>query len=259
MCFKAVRVIPACSFKRLIIKTIAMKDNSRRQFIKNTITATAVVTVGASLIDSAAAFAGVDGFKFTQVALPFKYADLEPNIDALTNEIHYTKHHAAYIKNVNDAIVAEKIPYTSEKEFFANASKLSAKARNNAGGAWNHNFFWESLRAPGGAGPQGKLLDAINGSFGSVDKLKEQFNDTATKRFGSGWAWLVNDGGKLKIGSTANQDNPLFDTAELKGTPLLGLDIWEHAYYLKYQNRRPEYIANWWNVVNWDKVANRLA
>lgn len=236
-----------------------MKDNSRRTFIKNTIAATAVVTVGASLIDSSAAFAGVEAFKFTQVALPFKYADLEPSIDALTNEIHYTKHHTAYIKNVNDAIVAEKIPYTSEKEFFANASKLSAKARNNAGGAWNHNFFWESLRAPNGAAPQGKLLDAINGSFGSLDKLKEQFNDAATKRFGSGWAWVVNDGGKLKIGSTANQDNPLFDNAELKGTPLLGLDVWEHAYYLKYQNRRPEYIANWWNVVNWDKVAQRLA
>jgi Fe-Mn family superoxide dismutase len=236
-----------------------MTDNSRRTFIKNTIAATAVVTVGASLIDSSAAFGGVEAFKFTQVALPFKYADMEPSIDALTNEIHYTKHHTAYIKNVNDAIVAEKIPYTSEKEFFANASKLSAKARNNAGGAWNHNFFWESLRAPGGTAPQGKLLDAINGSFGSLDKLKEQFNDAATKRFGSGWAWLVNDGGKLKIGSTANQDNPLFDNAELKGTPLLGLDVWEHAYYLKYQNRRPEYIANWWNVVNWDKVAQRLA
>ena len=235
-----------------------MKDNSRRKFIKNTIAATAVVTVGASLIDSSAAFAGAGAFKFTQVALPFKYADLEPSIDALTNEIHYTKHHTAYIKNVNDAIVAEKIPYASEKEFFANASKLSVKARNNAGGAWNHNFFWESLRAPGAAAPQGKLLDAINGSFGSLDKLKEQFNDAATKRFGSGWAWLVSDGGKLKIGSTANQDNPLFDNAELKGTPLLGLDVWEHAYYLKYQNRRPEYIANWWNVVNWDKVAQRL-
>jgi Fe-Mn family superoxide dismutase len=235
-----------------------MKDNSRRTFIKNTIAATAVVTAGASLIDSTTAFAGVDAFKFTQVALPFKYADLEPSIDALTNEIHYTKHHTAYIKNVNDAIVAEKIPYTSEKEFFVNASKLSAKARNNAGGAWNHNLFWESLRAPGGTAPQGKLLDAINSSFGSVDKLKEQFNDAATKRFGSGWAWLVNDGGKLRIGSTANQDNPLFDSAELKGTPLLGLDVWEHAYYLKYQNRRADYVASFWTIVNWEAVSKRL-
>jgi Fe-Mn family superoxide dismutase len=235
-----------------------MKNNSRRKFIKNTLVATAAVTAGTSLFNTSNVLAGAEAFKFTQVPLPFKYADLEPNIDALTNEIHYTKHHTAYIKNVNDAIVAENITYTSEKEFFANASKLSAKARNNAGGAWNHNFFWESLRAPGGAGPKGKLLELINSSFGSVDKLKEQFNDAATKRFGSGWAWLVSDGGKLKTGSTANQDNPWFDNAELKGTPLLALDVWEHAYYLKYQNRRPEYITNWWNVVNWDKVAARL-
>ncbi|RYY31786.1 MAG: superoxide dismutase, partial [Sphingobacteriaceae bacterium] len=173
-------------------------------------------------------------------------------------EIHYTKHHATYIKNINEAIVAEKIPYATEKDFFANASKLSAKARNNGGGAWNHNFFWESLRAPGTAIQPGKLLDAINASFGSVDKFKELFADAATKRFGSGWAWLVQDGGKLKIGSTPNQDNPLMDNAEIKGTPILGLDVWEHAYYLKYQNKRPDYIQNWWNVVNWEAAQNRL-
>ena len=212
----------------------------------------------ASAASSNNLFNPAEPFKFTQVPLPFKYADLEPNIDALTNEIHYTKHHTAYIKNVNDAIIAEKIPYTSEREFFANASKLSSKARNNAGGAWNHNFFWESLRAPGGAGPNGKLLDGINASFGSLDKFKEEFGKAALGRFGSGWAWLVNDGGKLKIGSTANQDNPLFDNAEQKGTPLLGLDVWEHAYYLKYQNKRADYIAGFWNVVNWESVAKRL-
>ncbi|GAA4333221.1 superoxide dismutase [Mn] [Mucilaginibacter gynuensis] len=237
-----------------------MENKSRRKFIQTSLTATAAIAVGlqAKGAFAADALAGAEPFKFTQVALPFKYADLEPSIDALTNEIHYTKHHTAYIKNVNDAIVAEKIPYTTEKEFFANASKLSAKARNNAGGAWNHNFFWLSLRAPGGAGPNGKLADAITASFGSLDKFKTEFNDAATKRFGSGWAWLVNDGGKLKVTSTANQDNPLFDNAEVKGTPLLALDVWEHAYYLKYQNRRPEYIAGFWNVVNWDAVAKRL-
>jgi Fe-Mn family superoxide dismutase len=244
-----------------------MENNSRRKFISNTLTATVAVAVGAPLIlNSSPALAATgntifnpaEPFKFTQVPLPFKYADLEPSIDALTNEIHYTKHHTAYIKNVNDAIIAEKIPYTTEKEFFANASKLSAKARNNAGGAWNHNFFWESLKAPGATGPNGKLKDALTSAFGSVDKFKEEFGKAALGRFGSGWAWLVNDGGKLKIGSTANQDNPWFDNSELKGTPLLGLDVWEHAYYLKYQNKRADYITNFWNVVNWEQVAKRL-
>ena len=242
-------------------------ENSRRKFITNSLTATAVVALGAPLLlnnpEASAATASnsfnpAGPFKFTQVPLPFKYADLEPSIDALTNDIHYTKHHAAYIKNVNDAIVAEKIPYSSEKDFFVNASKLSAKARNNAGGAWNHNFFWESLRAPGGAGPSGKLLDGISTSFVSIDKFKEEFGKAALGRFGSGWAWLVSDGGKLKISSTANQDNPWFDNSELKGTPLLGLDVWEHAYYLKYQNRRADYVSGFWDIVNWDKVAERL-
>ena len=244
-----------------------MEDNSRRKFINNTLTATAAVALGAPLIltssqaktSAADFFTPADAFKFTQVQLPFKYADLEPSIDALTNEIHYTKHHATYIKNVNEAILAEKIPYNSEKDFFANASKLSAKARNNAGGAWNHNFFWESLRAPGANGPDGKLKDALVSSFGSVEKFKEEFGAAALGRFGSGWAWLVKDGGKLKIGSTANQDNPWFDNSTFKGTPLLGLDVWEHAYYLKYQNKRADYITNWWNVVNWEQVAKRLA
>lgn len=235
-----------------------MSIHSRRKFIQNSLTATAAFTVAAPVV-SLANIAQAAPFQFKQVALPFKYAELEPAIDALTNEIHYTKHHTAYIKNVNEAIVAEKLSYTSENEFFANASKLSAKARNNAGGAWNHNFFWLSLRAPGGAGPRGSLLAAINQSFGSLDKFKEQFADAATKRFGSGWAWLVKDGDKLKISSTPNQDNPLFDNAEVKGTPLLGLDVWEHAYYLKYQNKRADYINAFWSVVNWDAVAKRLS
>ncbi|RVU02595.1 superoxide dismutase [Mucilaginibacter limnophilus] len=239
-----------------------MENNSRRKFIQNTLAATAAISVGNSFIANAIAAtpdsAGAETFAFKQVPLPYKYQALEPHIDALTNEIHYTKHHTAYIKKVNDLIVSEKIAYATEKDFFANASKLSAGARNNGGGAWNHNFFWESMRAPGAGTAQGKLLDAINASFGSFDKFKAQFTDAATKRFGSGWAWLVKDGNKLIIGSTPNQDNPLMDNAEIKGTPLLGIDVWEHAYYLKYQNRRPEYIENWYNVVNWDKVAERL-
>lgn len=194
---------------------------------------------------------------FSQVALPYAYAALEPSIDAMTMEIHYTKHHAAYIKNVNEAIAADGITAANEKDFFSTASKLSAKARNNGGGAWNHNFFWQVMK-PGGGAPEGKLLDGLNGAFGSVDKFKEQFTQAAMTRFGSGWAWLVNDGGKLKIGSTPNQDNPLMDSSDLKGTPILALDVWEHAYYLKYQNKRNEYVANWWNVVNWQEVSKRL-
>lgn len=173
-------------------------------------------------------------------------------------EIHYSKHHAAYIKNVNEAITAENIAYNSEKDFFANTSKLSAKARNNSGGAWNHNFFWQVMKPNGGGAPGGKISDAINGSFGSFDKFKDQFTQAAMSRFGSGWAWLVNNNGKLTIGSTPNQDNPLMNISEFKGTPLLGIDVWEHAYYLKYQNKRNEYIANWWNVVNWEEVAKLL-
>jgi superoxide dismutase, Fe-Mn family len=196
--------------------------------------------------------------QFAQIALPYAFNALEPNIDALTMEIHYSKHHTAYIKNVNEAIAAEKISFVTDNEFFQNISKLSSKARNNGGGAWNHNFFWQVMKPNGGGAPSGKLADAINGAFGSFDKFKEEFSKAATTRFGSGWAWLVNDAGKLKISSTANQDNPLMDISELKGTPLLAIDVWEHAYYLKYQNKRTDYIANWWNVVNWDEVAKRL-
>ncbi|MFM9838496.1 MAG: superoxide dismutase [Cyclobacteriaceae bacterium] len=230
---------------------------SRRKFVKDALKATAVVAVGTSILKSTEVFAEVAPVQFAQTALPYAYAALEPNIDAMTMEIHYGKHHAAYVKNVNDAIAADKISFTSEKDFFANASKLSAKARNNGGGVWNHNFFWQVMKPNGGGVPTGKVADAINGAFGSFDKFKEQFTDAAMKRFGSGWAWLVHDG-KLKIGSTANQDNPLMDSSELKGAPLLALDVWEHAYYLKYQNKRNEYVANWWNTVNWDEVAKGL-
>jgi superoxide dismutase, Fe-Mn family len=241
---------------------------SRRDFIGKTLKAAVVTTVGAPFVmHNAKVMAGVEHsdtatapLQFSQVALPYAYNALEPYIDAQTMEIHYSKHHTAYIKNVNDAITAEGITYGSEKDFFHNASKLSAKARNNGGGAWNHNFFWQVMKPAAGGGPQGKVADAINGAFGSFDKFKEQFAQAATTRFGSGWAWLVNDNGKLKIGSTANQDNPLMNlSGELNGAPVLALDVWEHAYYLKYQNKRNDYIANWWNVVNWEEVAKRLA
>lgn len=240
---------------------------TRREFVQQALKATTLTALGTPLAlkalaedqpSHAGAIAG-SALQFSQVTLPYAYSALEPSIDATTMEIHYTKHHTAYIKNVNEAIAAEKITFGSEKDFFANASKLSAKARNNGGGAWNHNFFWQVMK-PGSANPTGKIGEAINSSFGSFDKFKEQFTQAAMTRFGSGWAWLVKDsGGKLKIGSTPNQDNPLMDVSELKGTPLLGIDVWEHAYYLKYQNKRNEYIANFYNVVNWDEVAKRLA
>ena len=229
-----------------------MRKINRREFLK-----TSVITTVAAALPLKNIIAAPSALQFAQVKLPYGYAALEPNIDATTMDIHYNKHHAAYVKNANDAIAAESITYATEIDFFANTSKLSAKARNNGGGVWNHNFFWQVMK-PGSVAPTGKVADAINGSFGSFDKFKEEFAKAAMGRFGSGWAWLVNDGGKLKIGSTPNQDNPLMDVSDLKGTPLLALDVWEHAYYLKYQNKRNEYVANWWNVVNWDEVALRL-
>lgn len=235
-------------------------STTRRKFIKDSVRASAAVAVGTSFIltESTARAPATAILQFAQIPLPYSFNALEPNIDALTMEIHYGKHHATYVKNVNEAIAADKIVYENEKDFFANASKLSAKARNNGGGVYNHNFFWQAMKPNGGGIPVGRVSDALNGAFGSFDKFKEQFSDAAMKRFGSGWAWLVNDGGKLKIGSTPNQDNPLMDMSELKGTPVLALDVWEHAYYLKYQNKRNEYVANWWNTINWDEVAKNL-
>jgi Fe-Mn family superoxide dismutase len=233
-----------------------MDKLTRRKFIGSSAAASAALigipSVFATSIDEQSPL------KFTQLALPYPSNALEPHIDTMTMEIHYGKHHAAYVKNVNDAIAEEKISQPGEKDFFASVSKLSAKARNNGGGVWNHNFFWQSM-GPGSVPAPGKVADAINGAFGSMEKFKEQFTMAAMQRFGSGWAWLVNDAGKLKIGSTPNQDNPLMDVSDLKGTPLLALDVWEHAYYLKYQNKRNEYVAAWWNVVNWDEVARRMA
>jgi Fe-Mn family superoxide dismutase len=242
-------------------------NTSRRKFIEHSFKAAGLV-VASPLLANASAVGGystepankvMTAVKFSQVALPYANNALEPSIDATTMDIHYNKHHTSYIKNVNDAIEAEKISFSDEKDFFKNASKLSTKAKNNGGGAWNHNFFWQIMRPVKEANnPSGKIAEAINGSFESFDKFKEQFTTAAMTRFGSGWAWLVSENGKLKIGSTANQDNPLMDTSDIKGTPLLGIDVWEHAYYLKYQNKRNEYVANWWKVVNWDEAAKRL-
>jgi len=195
---------------------------------------------------------------FAQLPLPYAYDALEPHIDARTMEIHYSKHHAAYVKNVMDAVAEEGITAADDAAFFASVGKWSSKARNNGGGAWNHNFFWQIMGPGKGGKPEGKVLDAINASFGSVEKFQTIFTEASMKRFGSGWAWLVDKDGKLEIGSTPNQDNPLMDVSDLKGKPLLALDVWEHAYYLKYQNKRNEYVAAWWNVVNWEEVAKRM-
>ena len=196
--------------------------------------------------------------KFELPKLPYSYDALEPVIDKMTMEIHHTKHHQAYVTNLNNAIAGTELEGKSLEELMANISKHPVAVRNNGGGHYNHSLFW-NLMKQGGSTPSGALLEAINSTFNSVDEFKEKFNAAAMTRFGSGWAWLVVAGGKLVISSTPNQDNPLMDIADVKGTPLLGLDVWEHAYYLKYQNRRNEYVGNWWNVVNWDEVAKRFA
>ncbi len=192
--------------------------------------------------------------KFELPQLPYSYDALEPYIDKMTMEIHYTKHHNAYVTNLNKAIEGTENEGKSLEEMFSTISKLPVAVRNNGGGHWNHSLFWTLMKQNGGGNPTGKIADAINSEFGSFNEFKTKFNNSAATRFGSGWAWLLVQDGKLVVSSTPNQDNPLMDVAEVKGLPILGLDVWEHAYYLKYQNRRPEYIENWWNVVNWDKV-----
>lgn len=190
--------------------------------------------------------------------LGYDYAALEPHIDARTMEIHYTKHHQAYVNNLNTAIAGTEWEQKSLEDIMANISKLSAAVRNNGGGHYNHTLYWTVMGPNKGGSPKGELAEAINQTFGSFDKFKEQFTQAGMTRFGSGWAWLVKAGNELKITSTPNQDNPLMDIAEVKGLPLLGADVWEHAYYLKYQNRRNEYLAAFWNVVNWDEVERRF-
>ena len=191
---------------------------------------------------------------FTLPALPYAPDALEPHIDSTTMQIHHGKHHQAYVDNLNKAVAGTPNENKSIEEIVASAGSISPAVRNNGGGHWNHSFFWEILAPGTGGAPTGKIAEAINSTFGSFDAFKEKFNAAGTTRFGSGWAWLIVKDGKLEVTSTPNQDNPLMDVAEVKGTPVLGVDVWEHAYYLKYQNKRPDYLAAFWNVVNWKKV-----
>jgi Fe-Mn family superoxide dismutase len=186
--------------------------------------------------------------------LPYDYNALEPHIDARTMEIHHTKHHAGYTKKLNNAIEGSSLSGKSIEDILKNVSKESTAVRNNGGGFYNHDLFWKIMSPNGGGNPSGDLGDAINSSFGSFDQFKDEFSNAASGRFGSGWAWLVVNNGSLEVGSTPNQDNPLMDVSQLSGTPILGIDVWEHAYYLKYQNKRAEYVSAWWSVVNWAKV-----
>jgi superoxide dismutase, Fe-Mn family len=195
---------------------------------------------------------------FTLPALPYAHDALEPHIDKLTMEIHHGKHHQAYVDNLNKAIAGTEHENKSLEELVANAGKISPAVRNNGGGHWNHSFFWQILSGKGGK-PEGKLADAINSTFGSLEALQEKVSTAGATRFGSGWAWLIVKDGKLEVSSTPNQDNPLMDVADVKGMPILGIDVWEHAYYLKYQNKRPDYLKAIWNVINWSKVAEHFA
>ncbi|MEO6819124.1 MAG: superoxide dismutase [Ginsengibacter sp.] len=192
---------------------------------------------------------------FTLPDLPYSYDALEPHIDKETMQIHHDKHHAGYVTNLNKAIEGTEHENKSLEELVAHAGSISPAVRNNAGGHWNHSFFWQILSPNGGGKPSGKLAEAIEESFGSFEEMQEKFNAAGAGRFGSGWAWLCNNNGKLQICSTPNQDNPLMDVAECKATPILGADVWEHAYYLKYQNKRADYLKAFWNLVNWDKVS----
>ncbi|WP_114748106.1 superoxide dismutase [Pleomorphovibrio marinus] len=196
---------------------------------------------------------------FELPALPYEKNALEPHIDAKTMEIHHGKHHNAYVTNLNNAVKGTDLENKSIEEIMKNVSSASGAVRNNGGGHYNHSLFWTILSPKGGGEPSGELADAIKSKFGSFDAFKEEFGKAAATRFGSGWAWLCIDGGELHVCSTPNQDNPLMDVAETQGTPLLGLDVWEHAYYLNYQNRRPDYISAFWSVVNWDEVSKRYA
>ncbi len=210
------------------------------------------------LASSSPLIAPAQGGEFTQVALPYAYAALEPNIDAQTMEIHYSKHHAAYTKKFNDAVKDEKLTGLSAEEIFGNVDKYSAAVRNNGGGYYNHNLFWMCLSPSGGGEPTGEIAQAITKDFGTFAAFKDAFTKASAGVFGSGWTWLISREGKLSIVTTPNQDNPLMNISKDKGKPLLCLDVWEHAYYLKYQNKRADYINAFWNVVNWDFVSSNL-
>ena len=237
-----------------------MKHNhERRKFIQQSISAG--MAIGATtFIPEVLKGNEIQTTPFTQTPLSYGFNALEPHIDALTMEIHYTKHAAAYTKNLNDAAIAEfKGANISIEDALKNISLYSAKLRNNGGGHFNHEFFWKSMMPNAPQLQEGKLKDAIISTFNSLENFKAKLSDAAMTRFGSGWAWLYIDDKKLlQIGSTPNQDNPLMDVTSIKGIPLLGLDVWEHAYYLKYQNRRAEYVNNWFNLINWKQVEERM-
>lgn len=196
---------------------------------------------------------------FTLAPLPYAYDALEPYIDAETMKIHHGKHHQAYVDNLNAAVAGTENENKSLEDLVKHAGSISPAVRNNGGGHWNHTFFWGIMKVNNGAAPSGPLADAMNEAFGSFDAFKDKFETAGKTRFGSGWAWLIVKDGKLEVCSTPNQDNPLMEVADTKGTPILGCDVWEHAYYLKYQNKRPDYLKAFWNVVNWDKVSELYA
>jgi Fe-Mn family superoxide dismutase len=248
-----------------------MKKNTRRSFIQKTAKAGVATLIALPSINSLMAAGsnsklsapfGNNNFStgFDQQPLAYAYNALEPSIDAQTMDIHYNKHAAAYSKNVKEAAAAEKVDISKPlEEVLSNISKFSVKMRNNGGGHYNHELFWKCMAPAANAQPSGKLLAAIQKDFGSVDEMKTKLSDAAKTRFGSGWAWLiVSKNNKLVITSTPNQDNPLMDIADVKGLPLFGLDVWEHAYYLKYQNRRADYIENFWKVINWNYISERF-
>jgi len=230
---------------------------NRKDFIKAFIGSTFAFKLS-DIYASKAAPVFFDGM-FTLAPLPYANDALEPHIDKMTMEIHHDRHHKAYVDNLNKAIAGTNMEKLSIDQLLSNISKYPVAVRNNGGGHWNHTFFWQIMAPNAGGMPSGKLSDAIMATFGGFDKMKEEFGKAATTRFGSGWAWLiVTPDKKLKIVSTANQDNPLMDVATDKGTPILALDVWEHAYYLKYQNKRADYVAAFWNVVNWKKVSENF-
>ncbi|HQY11016.1 MAG: superoxide dismutase [Ferruginibacter sp.] len=245
------------------------KATNRREFISTSLKGGLAITVGlgaaSPLLQSFSTQPNIaspgSNTGFDQQPLPYKYDALENVIDSMTMEIHYSKHAAAYSKNVKEAALAEKVDTNRPlEEVLAKISSYSAKMRNNGGGHYNHEMFWQCMQPKReGNAPTGSLQLAIGKTFGSLDAFKKQFSDAGKNRFGSGWAWLYMDKDKnLRIGSTPNQDNPLMDISDIKGFPLLALDVWEHAYYLKYQNKRADYIDNWWNVVNWNYVQERF-
>jgi superoxide dismutase, Fe-Mn family len=245
-------------------------NNNRREFIRKGILLSAAAVAMPSLLKSQASnqqplhrasdLVLLAGGRFEVPVLPYAYEALEPHIDKLTMQIHHDKHHRTYVDNLNKACAENKIEAELD-DIIKNISKHPMAVRNNGGGHWNHSFFWKMMKPASSLTnePAGKVAAALKASFGSIEEMKTKFADAAKARFGSGWAWIVKGkDGKLSIGSTPNQDNPLMDISELKGTPILGLDVWEHAYYLKYQNKRPDYISAWWNVVNWDEVAKMI-